>query len=109
MEHPTGEEIWGPGDWWQRRNEKKVTKHLERRHYQTATQEKIYKVEIVTTVNPLPWYGYLLHPLPIYILGVLITKVVWGSWLAGLCWPILAPFKIYFYFYPITWSSLLFG
>ena len=98
MKHPTSEGIWGPGDWWQRRkNKRKISKHLGRYgHYLPGTKrskhdeniEKIFGVQTVPEIPRLIWF------LGGYMSGILLVKLIWGSWFLGIVWPIVAPFWI---------------
>ena len=100
MKHPTSEEIWGEGDWWQRRkNKQKINKHLGRHgHYLPGTNrsskhdENIEKIFGIQTVSDGSRTG--LWVLGGYILGILLVRVIYDSWFLGLLWPIIAPFWI---------------
>lgn len=91
MKHPTGEEVWGPGDWWQRRiNKKKINKHLgQHGHYLPGENpEKTYRVQIVSDIKSKRWL------LGSYILGVLLVKIIYDSWFFALVWPACLIFRI---------------
>lgn len=102
MKHPTSEEIWGPGDWWQRRiNKQKINKHLGRYgHYLPGNKqskhdeniEKIFGVKDSSSFYRL--WRFILNPIVVYTLGIFLVRIIWGSWFFGIAWPMIAPFWI---------------
>ncbi len=98
MKHPTGEEIWSPGDWWRRKtNKRKMSKHLGRHgHYLPATNQSdkqqapqiIHRVQVIPNISADKWIAGS------WLLGILITKIVYGSWFFALTWPVCLFFQI---------------
>lgn len=98
-QRPTGEEIWGPGDWWERRkNRQKINKHVGRHGHYLPAVNRNNKQQIPQKIHWTYWFSLpslsVLNPIRIYILGVLLVKIIYGSWIFGLLWPMIVPFWI---------------
>ena len=86
MKNPDGDEIWGDGDWWQKRINSKGTKMK----YILSPKE----LKQLTKASE-PWYASLIFA-GVYVLGFLLYGVITGSYCGAILWPFLLPFHFIF-------------